>query len=251
MGTRLRLRNRIGIYGKEVAMDKNIEDLKDKLARACRLLDMVGLFNFSGHISGRVPGAQTFFIHPIHLSMAEVTREDMVEVTLAGERVTGTMRPPAETPIHAAVYEARPDVNSVVHAHSYYSILPGIAGKDLVPVCHHGSIFGAVVPVYGDSEKITTFEQAYRLAKALGNSKAVIMKGHGAVIAESSVEAAFVASLHLEENAKFFVEASHMGEPIPLPPEEVKRAAANTYRPSSIEKAWTYYMEKGRKAGVL
>ena len=232
-------------------MDKEINLLKEKLARACRMLEMMGLIDHSGHISGRMPGSQTFFIHPQQLSRAEVTPGDMAEVTLKGDWVGGKLNPPSESPIHAAVYQARQDVNCVVHIHTHYSILPSIVGVDLVPVCQHGAIFGSVVPVYGDSEKIDDFEKASGLARALGKSRAVIMKGHGAVIAESTVEAGFVASFHLEENAKLFVQASILGKPIPLSEEERKRAGANSFKPSSIQKAWSYFMEKGRKASVF
>ena len=232
-------------------MEKEVTLLKEKLARACRMLEMMGLIDHSGHISGRLPGSQTFFIHPQQLPRTEVTPGDMAEVTLKGDWVGGKMNPPSESPIHAAVYQARQDVNCVVHIHPHYSILPSIVGMDLVPVCQHGSIFGPVVPVYGDAEKIDDFKKASSLAKALGKSRAVIMKGHGAVIAEATVEAAFVASFHLEENARLFVQASILGRPIPLSEEEMKRAGANTYKPSSIQKAWSYFMEKGRKASIF
>jgi len=232
-------------------MEKEIHILKEKLARACRMLEMMGLIDHSGHISGRIPESRTFFIHPQQLSRTEVTPDAMAEVTLKGEWVGGKMSPPSESPIHAAVYQARPDVNCVVHIHPHYAILPSIAGIDLVPVCQHGAIFGRVVPVHADSEKITDFEQAHRLARALGTSRAVIMKGHGAVIAESTVEAGFVASFHLEENARLFVQASILGKPMALSEEERERASANTYRPSSIQKAWSYFTEKGRKASIF
>jgi L-ribulose-5-phosphate 4-epimerase len=231
--------------------NQDIVVLKDKLARGCRMLVMAGLLDFSGHISGRLPGSQTFFIHPMELSRAEVTPDDMIEATLGGQKVGSNLTLPGETPIHAAVYQARPDVNSVVHIHSQYAILPSIAGKDLIPVCHHAMIFGSVIPVYPDSEKITTFEQARRMVQILGGARAVIMKGHGAVVAESSVEAAFGASERLEQNARLFVDASILGKPIPLPEEKIKRGALKTFSPSAIQKTWSYYMEKGRKAGIF
>jgi len=121
------------------------------------------------------------------------------------------MNPPSESPIHAAVYQARQDVNCVVHVHTHYSILPA-SWDGSCPVCQHGAIFGAVVPVYGDSEKIDDFEKPPDWPGP-GKSRAVIMKGHGAVIAESAVEAGFVASFHLEENARLFVQASILGNP--------------------------------------
>ena len=232
-------------------MGNDVTALKDKLARACRMLEMVGLIDFSGHISGRTPGGKTFFIHPMALSRAEVAPADLIEASLDGESVQGKADLPHETSIHASVYQARPDVNSVIHIHSHYSILPSVANRDLVPVCQYGSIFGAVVPVYGDSEKITTFEQAHRMAKALGMSRAVIMRGHGAVVAESSVEGVFVAALYLERNATLFVKASILGKPIPLTEDERKRAALGCFNSPSIQKTWNYFMEKGRKAGIF
>ena len=232
-------------------MGKELDILKDKLARACRLLEMLGLIDFSGHISARIPNSQVFFIHPQQLSRTEVTPGDMAEVTLKGEWVGGKLNPPSETPIHTSVYQVREDVNSVIHLHPHYSILPSIVGKDLIPVCQHGAIFGPVVPVFPHAEHIETIEKGLSMAKVLGSSKAVIMKGHGAVIAESSVEAAFLVSCHLEENARLFVEASILGKPIPLSEDQLKRAAADTFRPRSIEKGWTYFLEKGRKAGIF
>lgn len=232
-------------------MEKDVDILRDKLARACRLLEMAGLIDFSGHISARIPGSQVFFIHPQQVSRTEVTPADMAEVTLKGEWIGGKLKPPSETPIHTAVYQVREDVNSVIHLHPHYSILPSIAGKDLIPVCQHGTIFGPVVPVFPHAEHIETIEKGLSMAKVLGDSRALIMKGHGAVIAESGVEAAFIASCHLEENARLFVEASILGKPIPFSEDQLKRAAADTFKPSSIEKGWRYFFEKGRKAGIF
>ncbi len=230
-------------------MEKEI--LKEKLARACRMLEMVGLIDFSGHISGRIPGSKTFFIHPRNRPRHEVSPDDMIEVDLKGENVSGKGSIPDETPIHAAVYQKRDDVNSVIHMHPHYCIIPGIVGKDLVPVCQHGSIFGSLVPLYPDSEKIVNFTQANLMAEIMGKARALIMRGHGAVVADNTVEAVFIAAHHLEENAQLWVEASAIGTPKPLPEEEIKRAAAGTFQPKSIQKGWTYYLAKGQKQGIF
>jgi len=232
-------------------MEAEKEALKEKLARACRMLEMVGLIDFSGHISGRLPGSSTFYIHPVDCPRSEVKPEDMIEVDLQGKTVLGTGKIPEETPIHAAVYQQREDVNSVIHIHPHYSIIPGIVGRDLLTVCHHGSIFGAIVPLYPDSQKIVNFTQANQMADILGKGRAVVMKGHGAVVADASIEAVFLAAIHLEENARLLVEASAIGEPIPLPAEELKRAAASTFKAVSISKSWSYFMEKAKKQGVF
>jgi L-ribulose-5-phosphate 4-epimerase len=240
----------IWISGWRHRMDKNVDVLKEKLARACRMLEMIGLIGYSGHISGRIPETETFFIHPQQLSRTEVTPGTMAEVTLQGEWVGGEMKPPSESPIHAAVYQARRDVNSVVHIHPHYAVIPSIAGLDLVPVSQAGTMFGPVVPVYPDAEKISDFKRAHDIAKALGQSRAIILKGHGAVVVESTVEGAFGGSVRLEQNARFFVEAASLAKPIPLSEEERVRAF-KAFMTSGFQKAWDYYIEKGRKAGIF
>ncbi len=224
--------------------------LRETLARACRMLEMVGLIDFSGHISGRVPGSKTFYIHPGGKARSEVTPGDMIAVAVDMKETTEA-NIPDETPIHAVVYQQRADVNCVLHMHPHYAIIPGVVGRELITVCHHGCIFGSKVPLYPDSEKIVNFGQANRMAEILGTGRAVVMKGHGAVVADATVEAVFRAALHLEENARLLVEASVMGVPIPLPEEEIKRAGANTFRKSSVQKTWTYFMEKGCRAGIF
>ena len=58
-------------------------------------------------------------------------------------------RPPyLERYIHAAIYEARPDVQAVVHAHAEDTLPFGIAPTPLVPVIHSGAFIGAEVPVW-------------------------------------------------------------------------------------------------------
>jgi len=225
--------------------------LRETLARACRMLEMVGLVNYSGHITGRLPGGKSYYIHPTDLARSEVTPDDMIEVDLQGKTVSGDGKTPDELPIHTSVYRHREDVNCVIHMHPHYAIIPGVVGKDLVTVCHHASIFGAKVPVYPNPEKIITDAEADQMANMLGTERAVLMKGHGAVIAEKYVEAAFLAALHLEENARLLVDASAIGEPIPLSEEEIERAAAATFRPTSIMKSWSYFMEKAKKDGVF
>lgn len=235
----------------EPNIPKEIEILKDKLARAIRILNIEGLVAFSGHISARIPGSQTFFIHPGSMSRAEVTPGDLCEVTIDGKQISGKDPVPDETDIHAAVYRARKDANCVLHLHPHYIIIPSLVGKDLVPVSGHGSIFGAVTPVYPNPSKIADKRKADEMARILGKGRAVVLKGHGAVITEGTVEAVVTAAVYLEENAQLLQDARASGTPIPFTEEEIREAADETYQPSSITKTWDYYVEKGTKAGVF
>lgn len=78
-----------------------------------------------------------------------------------------------------------------------------------------------------------------------------MLKGHGAVITEGTVEAVVTAAVYMEENAQLLQDARASGTPIPFTAEEIREAADETYQPSSITKTWEYYIKKGNKAGIF
>ena len=225
--------------------------LKDRIARAVRILNMEGLITSSGHISGRLPGGQTFFIHAYDQPRGEVRPEDLCEVTTEDEQIGGDREMPDETVLHAAVYRVRKDVNVVVHVHPHYAIIPSIVGKDLIPVSSHGAILGAKVDVYPDSEKVVTRERADVVARTMGQERAVVLRGHGAVLGEATIDAALTITLYMEENAKLLLDCYVMGTPVPMAAEEIGRSAENTFQPFSTKKVWDYYVYKGHKAGIF
>lgn len=243
--------NRAALIKTEPNIEKERDILKDKLARAIRILNMEGLVAFSGHISARIPGADTFFIHPSETPRSDVKPSDICEVTIEGKQISGPSAVPSETEIHSAIYRARKDVNSVLHIHPHYIIIPSLVGKDLIAISGHGAIFGAKLPVFPGQDKISTRDDAEKMVKIMGTGRAVVMRGHGAAVAEGTVEAVLTAAMYLEENSKLLVDAMAVGTPIPMTAAEIKDAADDTYQPSSIIKAWDYYIEKGQKAGIF
>jgi ribulose-5-phosphate 4-epimerase/fuculose-1-phosphate aldolase len=103
-------------------------------------------WRYHGHVSARIPGTRQFFIKPVLAPLGSIAARDIIKVDIdeykrdceqnwakAGNKreVTRLKAPPRETMIHAAIYEARPDVNSVVHTHQ-----PG----DSIFRCRHTDI---------------------------------------------------------------------------------------------------------------
>jgi len=84
--------------------------------------------------------------------------------------------PYGERVIHGAVYEARPEVNAVVHNHSYELIPFGITDTPLRAVAHTCASIGAEIPVWDIRDKfgetdhlVITMEQGRDLATCLGD----------------------------------------------------------------------------------
>ena len=71
----------------------------------------------SGNLSLRL--GDGFLITPTHVPMSSLESDDLVHVLEAGERVTviGTREPSSEVRLHAALYDARPDIHAIFHGH--------------------------------------------------------------------------------------------------------------------------------------
>lgn len=217
------------------------EDLKRKVAQCCRMLEWTGLVDYSGHVSARVPGTDHILINPRDESRAGLRPEHIIEVDLEGRHVAGAGKPPAEVFIHTEAYKARPDIGAAAHVHSPMSVTMSITGREFTPVIYHGALFAGGVPLYDDSRHVDTPERGAALAKALGNCRAALIRGHGALVVADSVEGVFYAAVYMEDNATKLYQASLLGKPIPLPPEELREGAGAGHK---YGKMWNYFLEK-------
>ena len=228
------------------AAEGNVVEMKGRIALATRMLASEGIVGSSGHVSMRIPGTDKVLVGPTDVSRDVITADDVVTVDLNSKQLDGKRRQPDETEIHTGIYRARPDVMSIIHTHPTYSVAFSITKKPILPVHMHGAIFADGVPVFDSVGHINTRELGDGLARALGNRRAVLLKMHGAAIVGNSLEEAFVAAIQLEENAQqqLLAEASGTGKIEPMTPEDVARCIKQSWKPSSVQKRWQYYLDK-------
>jgi HCOMODA/2-hydroxy-3-carboxy-muconic semialdehyde decarboxylase len=179
-----------------------------------------------------------------------VQQADIMEFDLDGTPAGGDSRQPyLERFIHGAVYEARPEVAAVVHAHAE-DVLPfGITSTPLRPVIHSGSFMGAEVPVwdirdrFGDTNLlVTNMPQGRDLAARLAGNNVALMRGHGFVAAARSLIEVVRMSVYVPRNARVQMAAMQLGEVKPLSRGEIDARNAG-YKPHSPEtwRAWEYW----------
>ena len=155
----------------------NLDSLIQDLVIANRILAKEEVVDAYGHVSVRHPDHPDRFFIARSLAPDLVGPEDIVELGLDAQPVGGDGRQLyLERFIHAAIFEARPDVMAVVHAHAEDTLPFGIAAATrLRPVIHAGSFIGPEVPVwdiadeFGDTNVlVTNMAQGRDLAKCLG-----------------------------------------------------------------------------------
>ena len=175
--------------------------------------------------------------------------DDIVEHTLTGDPVGDEPRTLyAERHIHGAIFEQRPDVYAVIHNHSL-DVLPFTVTKvPLRPMFHTAALMGNNVPVWDIRDNfgitgmlVVNMDQGRDLARALAANRVALMRGHGCVVAASSVKEAVMCAIYLQVNARLLLESLPLGEVNYLLPGEVDALRDNLLRPVSMDRAWQYW----------
>jgi HCOMODA/2-hydroxy-3-carboxy-muconic semialdehyde decarboxylase len=231
--------------------------IKD-LVIANRILAKEDVVDAYGHVSIRNPDNPKSFFISRSLAPELIEKEDIVELGLDGEPLKNEKRSLyLERFIHAAIYEMRPDINSVVHAHAEDTLPFGIAAATkLKPVIHSGSFIGPNVPVWDIADKfgatnvlVTNMAQGRDLAKCLGKNSVALMRGHGFASAARSLIEVVRLSVYLPRNARALMRAKMLGGKIKYLSKGEIDARNKGYSPYSTEtwRAWEYW---ANKAGI-
>ena len=197
-----------------------LDYLIEELVTGNRILAREGVVDSFGHISVRHPDNPQRYLLSRSRAPDCIEKDDIMEFTLDGTAVDARGRAPyLERFIHGALYEARPDVMSVVHNHSESVIPFGVTGRKIRPIFHMGASIGHEVPVwdshdhFGDTALLVeNMEMGRDLAKLIGSGGTALMRGHGATVAGKNIRHAVYISVYLEVNARLQKEAMDMGE---------------------------------------
>ncbi len=199
-------------------------ELREQLVRFARQMISTGLVRgTSGNVSTREPGADQALVTPSGVDYDTMRPEDAVLVDLTGQPVTAGMKPSVDTPIHVAIYRARPDVGAVIHTHSIYAAAFSTLGHEIPPLITEsaGYIGGAVrVMHYVPPAQADTGDL---VAAGLGRDRAVLLPNHGVVAVGEDLKKAFGAAMAVEESAHVAFIALQLGEPRLVSKSEVAR----------------------------
>jgi HCOMODA/2-hydroxy-3-carboxy-muconic semialdehyde decarboxylase len=121
----------------------DLDALINELVLANRILAGQGVVDAFGHVSVRHPEKPDRFFLSRSRSPELVEHEDIMEFGMDGQVTDGRTDPAYhERFIHAAVYEANPEINAVVHSHAL-DVLPfTISSVPLQPCIHTASQCG-------------------------------------------------------------------------------------------------------------
>ena len=232
----------------------NVESAIRKLVVANRILAAEGVVDAFGHISVRHPDRPDRYLLACSRSPELVKIADIMEFDLDSNPIDPRGRAPyLERFIHGAVYEARPDVMSVMHNHSYEIIPFGVSKTPLRPIFHSAGRLGTTIPVwdirekFGDTNLLVVSTVLGRdLVACLGKNNVALMRGHGCVVTGPTVETTVLTSIYLRVNARLQMDAMRMGEVTYLSPGEIELSSQRNKPKVGDDRAWEYLSARAK-----
>jgi ribulose-5-phosphate 4-epimerase/fuculose-1-phosphate aldolase len=194
-------------------MSSDIEDVKREVAAGNRVLANLGLAAgvraALGHASMRVPSEPNhFFVKGREYeldALAIMEPDDMVMCDTDGFLIGGRpgLTQCSEVKIHACIYKTRPDVHAVVHVHPRYTILMSVLTGVLKPMCQEGAqLLRRPLPLYPHVKTVQSDAEGMEVARLLGDHRALLLYGHGAVTTGKKISEAVMGMAQLEEQAR-------------------------------------------------
>ncbi len=159
-----------------------------------------------GNVSCRVSDTQ-FVITPSGRAYETLTPDDIVLVNLYDLSYDGDIKPSSEKGLHAQCYILRPETNFVIHTHQANASIVSAMGCDI------NNITGESKEIVGDNIPVSSYglpgtgklRKGVVAALKRSDSKAVIMKSHGAVCLGTDYDDAFKVANEVEKICADFV----------------------------------------------
>ncbi len=171
------------------------------------------------------------WVTPSAIDKGSLRASDIMLVKRDGT-IVGKHKPSSEYPFHKAIFEARPDIKAIIHAHPpalvSFSIVRNIPNPNVISQAKHicGPIGYATYEVPGSQElgqRIgAEFNKGY---------KAVIMENHGTVVGGSDINDAFQRFETFEFCARTIIYGQMIGEVKYLNDDQIQQFEAQAVSP--------------------
>ncbi len=223
-----------------------IDDIRFRIAASRRILYREGCDSLvAGHVSARAPDEpDAFWISPFEY-FDETTPDRLVKLGLDLSLREGDWEPSPAVQFHAAIYEARPDIQSVIHTHSLW-VSVFVTASRTIGVYNAGSVLFHDDQVLHEDDGTGPAVEGKTLARKLGDKHVILIKNHGAIVVDASLENCTIKALMLEKAARYHLEAEKAGGS-ETPEAEVRRGR-RAYEKYFLPNMWTANLRRLRRS---
>lgn len=162
------------------------------------------------------------YIKPSGMDYNEINLEDVIVANKQGKIIEGFRKPSVEMPMHLSIYNARKDVEAIVHYHPIYSSVLAVTGFSLPGICED------FVQIVGEKVLCAKYglpgseELAENAVASLGERNAVFLLNHGTLCVGKDVKEAMKVCYVVEKAAHIYILSKNVGKCRIIPEEDIK-----------------------------
>lgn len=175
----------------------------------------------SGNVSVRTDSGM--LITPSGMAYDDILPGDIAHVSMSGEHQAGNRKPSMETPLHLAIYGARPDAGAIVHCHSMAATALACAGRPIPAFHYMVAVAGGAAIECAEYATFGSDALAGNVVSALDGRRACLMAHHGQVAIGDSLEGALDLASEVETLARQYIDVLSLGEVKLLDEAEMQR----------------------------
>lgn len=204
--------------------------LKHDLALAHRIIAHLKIDDHTyTHISSRPNGANYFYMAPFGLSFSEVTSDSLLQIPLDAMdkankedkyNITGYI-------IHGSIYNARNDINSVLHLHTHEIVAVSSIVEGLMLINQWAMHFYDNISYSDYDSLVMQHESSDKIASDLGNNKVMLLRNHGSITCGFDIQEALFYTYHLHQACKAQIQTLSMKREVVIPPDDVLKKTVN------------------------
>ena len=163
----------------------------------------------SGNISARYKNG--LLITASGSSNASLNKSDIVYINKDGKPEKNGRKPSSEKFLHIGIYEARPEINFIIHVHSPYLSSFASVGKDLMaPVMAENIFYFGGIPL-AEYALPSSMELVNNTVKFFREHDAVLMANHGFIVGSNTMEDAYMKLEMAESYAQVVINTEILG----------------------------------------
>ena len=205
------------------AMAKTERELRQDIIEIGRLVYQKGWVAANdGNITVRLD-AERVLATPTGVSKGMMHPDDLIVVDMQGNKLSGRKECTSEVAMHMKIYDMRPDIHSVLHAHPPVATGFATAGRPLNLALLPEVIIGLGCVPLADYGLPGTPALTEPLLPYIPKYDAIMMGNHGAVAYGEDVYKAFFRMETVEHFARISLVAELLGGPTVLPRVEVEK----------------------------
>lgn len=185
--------------------------IKSDLIKYCHKVYAKGyVAAYDGNLSVRTEPNKVL-ITPSGVCKGDLKEEDLIEIDLEGNVLSGSGKPSTEYKIHTLAYKERKDIDAVVHAHPVNATAFAALGEGLTqPVFPEVILSLGKVPLcsYGTP---STDELPNSMKPHIDYAWAMLLENHGAITFGKNIKGAYFRMEKLEHASEILIKARSVG----------------------------------------